>query len=182
MKFLKLFATLIFVFSIVVSSIAQQIVWSETKLTWKDFTKRAGHKEFYKSFTNAGISFFLDEKNDIITIEVIAYFNPEESWVHRDFQNDVLLNHEQLHFDITELYARRMRYQMAQYIGMDAEEFARKNLVDKVKKIYKDQYNEMQDEQRRYDAETAHGTNDKEQEKWLLMVLESLVELESFSH
>ena len=85
MKFLKIPAALLFVIGFVVSSFAQQIVWSETKLTWEDFTKRVGKKEFYKAFTNSGISFMLDEKNDSITIEVVAYFNPEESWVQRDF-------------------------------------------------------------------------------------------------
>lgn len=111
----------------------------------------------------------------------MAYFNPDESWVQRDNQTAPLLAHEQLHFDIAELYARKMRQKMFQYVGMNAEEFAKRKLSDEVKKIYRDYYNEMTDEQKRYDTEARHGLDTEAQANWEKLVSRDLESLRHFS-
>lgn len=50
-----------------------------------------------------------------VVVDVYAYFSPRQSWYHKDMADDHLLSHEQLHFDITELYARKLRKKIATY-------------------------------------------------------------------
>ena len=44
-----------------------------------------------------------------LDFEVNAFFYPNESWYKPDVCNNLILSHEQLHFDITELHARKFR-------------------------------------------------------------------------
>lgn len=51
------------------------------------------------------------------TFQVASYLNPSRSWVRDSscFANPLILTHEQVHFDINELYARRIRSLVADY-------------------------------------------------------------------
>jgi hypothetical protein len=51
------------------------------------------------------------------TFQVASYLNPSRSWVRdsSSFTNPLMLTHEQVHFDINELYARRIRVLVADY-------------------------------------------------------------------
>ena len=45
--------------------------------------------------------------------KVYAHFYPDKSWVIKEQSSEHILNHEQLHFDITELHARKFRKQLS---------------------------------------------------------------------
>src|SRR5699024_5538989 len=47
--------------------------------------------------------------NNTPSILIIGYMIPSESWVKENKKSDYLLKHEQLYFDICELYARKIR-------------------------------------------------------------------------
>lgn len=51
------------------------------------------------------------------TFQVDSYLNPRHSWVRdsASFANRLILAHEQVHFDINELYARKIRELVASY-------------------------------------------------------------------
>jgi len=51
------------------------------------------------------------------TFQVASYLNPSHSWVRdsSSFSNRLTLSHEQVHFDINELYARQIRVLVADY-------------------------------------------------------------------
>ena len=87
------------------------------------------------------------------------------SWCKENMRNDYTLAHEQLHFDITLLMAKKMVVAMRNYKGYTVENFSKK-----ITAIYND-YNKkiaiMQDE---YDEETNHSINIKEQQEWILKI------------
>ncbi|WP_264524259.1 hypothetical protein [Flavobacterium sp. N502536] len=87
-----------------------EILWSKNrKLTWEDFK---GIPDRTDSLTVAGttstIKFeYSTTKNMITNYKLQSIFIKSKSWT---ITNSIqLLAHEQLHFDITELYARKIR-------------------------------------------------------------------------
>src|SRR5207245_11152500 len=94
-----------------------------------------------------------------------AAFHPRASWVQAAVLGDSsgsprVLAHEQTHFDISEVYARRLRAhfrQLANPCGRSDTDLAMEaqRLVDEEKAM-----------QRRYDAEPAHGLRRREQAEW----------------
>ena len=73
-----------------------------------------------------------------------------------------LLRHEQLHFDLAELTAAKIRRRLSELKGPCA-------LPDRdavVEKIVVELTDEFGKEQTRYDAETAHGTKPQVQQQW----------------
>src|SRR5690606_40361550 len=69
--------------------------------------------------------FSRDWSSDVCSSD-LSYFNPHLSWVVPASRNDYLLKHEQLHFDITELHARKLRRELAnisvEKLGKNAKE------------------------------------------------------------
>ncbi|WP_245603093.1 DUF922 domain-containing protein [Maribacter antarcticus] len=80
------------------------------------------------------------------------------------------MGHEQLHFDISELYAREMK------IRLDDELFTHGNIKAKVKSIYREINKELDDFQNLYDAETNFSRDLDKQEEWMLKITKALQE------
>lgn len=97
---------------------------------------------------------------------VQSVFNTNESWVVPEGRNDYVLRHEQIHFDITEIYSRKLRKEL------DDANITSDN-ADKAKPIFEKIFNEMERRQIRYDQETQRGDKSETQEHW-----EAVVELE----
>jgi hypothetical protein len=87
-------------------------------------------------------------------VEGGAEFYPERSWVRPERKTDRLLAHEQGHFDITEVFARRMRKGIREAnIGCNDEARAEAE----GKRILKELDAEWGKAERAYDAETKNG-------------------------
>lgn len=72
-----------------------------------------------EGFIQTGIAFRYEARNGRTTgFEVFAYMVPDESWLASK-NNLLTLAHEQAHFNITEIYARRLRKKLA--VGMSTE-------------------------------------------------------------
>ncbi len=80
------------------------------------------------------------------------------------------MGHEQLHFDISELYAREMKRRL------DDELFTHGNVKAKVKSIYREINIELDDFQNLYDAETNFSRDLDKQEEWKLKIAQALQE------
>lgn len=144
-----------------------QIRYDQNKaLTWDDFTKRIRPNAVYKAFTYSGISFSVATVAGKVELDVYTYFDTKESWVEKDHQKPELLNHEQRHFDITELWTRKMKEELKAWDGMDVRAFLGREGDKKTQEIYDRLYEKMEEEQRRYDRETDHGTIKEQQVKW----------------
>ena len=73
-----------------------------------------------------------------------------------------LLEHEQLHFDIAELAARRLRTRFEDFKDGCAEPGGVESIQAMVVEIDR----ELQEEQSRYDRETNHGADARTQDRW----------------
>jgi hypothetical protein len=93
-------------------------------------------------------------KRTLFRLKCILILIPSQSWVHPDHKVPALLNHEQLHFDITELYARKMKKEMSKYYFLSVSEFVSKKIDTEVKSIFTSLYNEHMSIQQKYDVET----------------------------
>lgn len=137
--------------------------WSlEAPLQWADFSGKPDSPEtIYAAATYAGLA--LDVRDVTIsgrvTFKIRAVFDSRRSWAHPDRSDDYVLAHEQLHFDIAELYARRLERKLnALQLKVKDKEVAKRMLV---------QYNIAQmKEQERYDTECVHGLNQENQLSW----------------
>ena len=92
------------------------ILWQENKkLKIQDFkaenkdTVKVNQQQFLGAISAIRIEYssFQRNKNSVPDFSIKTYFDPNESWML--LKNDYVLQHEQIHFDLTELYARKMR-------------------------------------------------------------------------
>jgi len=90
-------------------------------------------------------------------ISAYSTFVPSESWMKKNIP--AVLDHEQLHFDITEYCSRKFCAEAATYDGCPHEKTKLKQLFNEVNK-------ECDQMQQLYDDETAHGLNRDAQQQW----------------
>jgi len=96
---------------------------------------------------------------------VVAAFRPKESWVRpamlkRPADSTRALKHEQTHFDLAEVHARRMRRHFAELIAPCR--VSTNDLSDIAERMVK----EEAAAQEKYDAETDHSRVPAEQARW----------------
>ena len=150
------------------------VYWDEHgELTWDDFKGYPAYeKENISALTASGIVQYTGCKEGRITYMVQAYFERNESWVKSEALTDYHLAHEQLHFDITELYARKIRKALAERRFLCGQETEFNAFVAKMS-------NEWQMAQLEYDKETEHSINHNMQKIWHLKIEESLEVLDA---
>ncbi len=144
---------------------ANKMNWKENTLSWKDFEGNPEGGSSFDASTNSGISYSWslrssEEKAEFL-YKVDTFFYPELSWVKPGKNSPLLLAHEQLHFDITELHGRKLRKTMAEFVP-DLKSDIKKVL----ERIYQKNENSRRQMQEKYDRETRHGQNEEAQEKW----------------
>jgi len=147
-------------------------------LTWQDFKGDANYNIKSAASTASGIYFrySLQQKNkkDIgFNTEVVAYFYPEKSWCKKGVVTKHILNHEQIHFDITELFSRKFRQRLAHVKPQ-------KNTKKVLNKLYATIRQELQSMQNLYDTETNHSINKVQQAKWNVFVEKALNKLDNY--
>ena len=152
----------------------EQVPWtSDFRLSWDDFKGAASQGSAAAATTASGISYDFStyyEDNELkIDFRVFTYFYPTQSWYRPKISNEVTLAHEQLHFDITEVYARKMRKQLATTKFSD-------NAKEEVRKIYKVTLRQLNDFQNKYDSETNYSRNLPVQKRWLTEIEKALQE------
>ncbi len=106
-------------------------------------------------------------------IRPYAIMNKDFSAVQHGSRNAYTLDHEQLHFDIAEAFARRLAVELAPTVGRGAtREEARADLIRRLQERYDSGLRELGELQARYDGETEHGMRKKKQKKWAAEVPE----------
>jgi len=156
------------------------IAWRpNVKLSWSDFK---GPLDIYSdaaAVTSSGITFSysLEKSNNRIlgfNALVQAHFYPEHSWFNGNKVNNHILAHEQLHFDITELHVRLLRYKISRLK-------LSQNIKKELDQLHKQAKIEMEEMQLLYDSESRNSTNKELQMKWEKFVHEKLEELDAFA-
>lgn len=178
-----LFSTLffLFLFAEVHAQMPQnRITWNSEPLTWENFIGEPDPSNPFHANTSSGLSYSWSMKTSGSETEFIydvgAFFFPEESWVKQGKLTNNLLIHEQLHFDITELHARKLRKAMEEF---DLKKT--KNVKAALQAIYKRTETERAIMQNKFDAETRHSMDEAEQLKWQKFIQQELLKLKEFS-
>jgi len=161
--------------------VEEKIPWEEgILLNWEDFKAPTPQNSKFKANTNAGITYSwglkIENVNKTLNYEVNSYFYPHLSWVEQGSKNAYLLKHEQTHFDITELHARKLRKELSEINLNELNQDTRKFLND----LYKTIENERSLMQKEYDWETNHSLNKEAEVKWQKLVKEELFKLRNF--
>ena len=153
-----------------------RISWKENvKLKWKDFKGAPDLSTDLDALTDCGID--MDYKTDAQgnwKITVTNYFDKKLSWA-KDTSSKDLLQHEQLHFDICELYTRIARKRFSVFKKADEKS------MQLIKTTGQTTLNEWQKEEVKYDTETNHGLKKDKQKIWNDKVKKSLLELKAFA-
>tara|TARA_R110002049_G_scaffold40547_3_gene123301 strand:- start:1479 stop:2009 length:531 start_codon:yes stop_codon:yes gene_type:complete len=133
------------------------------KLSWADFKGRPSAISNAAAITASGITYSFSAQGTAdkmeLDFEVSSYFYPKKSWYKPQLANPTVLGHEQLHFDITEVYARKLRQELAK------TKFS-KNAKAEVKEIYRNILKELNDFQSKYDSETNFSRDTVQQLIW----------------
>ncbi|WP_240729799.1 DUF922 domain-containing protein [Flavobacterium sp. ASW18X] len=147
---------------------------SKQKLSWSDFKGKIPKDAAAAATTASGITYNYSANiwyHEVkVTITITAFFYPNQSWYRPELVNERVLQHEQLHFNITELYARKMK------LVVERTAFT-ENVKEEIQKIYKDTLKEMKDLQERYDWETSFSRNAEAQQRWNKRIAEALERL-----
>jgi len=137
------------------------IYWSEDyKLDWTDFKGQpAFENQQISALTSSGIVHYKGCKEGKIDYNVKAYFEKQESWVKEEARTEHHLIHEQIHFDITELYARKLRKLLADNAFKCGQEHQFEAAINNFIEIW-------HNEQRSFDKNTRHSLDRNAQKEW----------------
>ena len=152
---------------------------AQNKVTYKDYPK-VDWSDFYAtppvSNFSASISTGLSYSWSLISgpngvkfdYEIQANLHRDSSWSKYTSGKYEVLKHEQLHYDITELFARKLRKAFSEYK-------VTKNVKRDIERIYKKIESERNQMQIRYDKETNHSLITSKQKEWEVFVFEQLL-------
>lgn len=150
------------------------IPWTYDRLlTWNDFKSppRTGTDAVASTSTTLGLSYIL--KGGQLEYEITCNFSKKRSWGL--IKTDYILAHEQAHFDITELFARKLHQQLGAYTPV------RKTFQKDVNTIYENVVKAKEAFQKMYDGETDHSRKKVRQEEWLVRIDDLLAETEALA-
>lgn len=152
------------------------IKWSEDyKLTWADFQAKPKKNHVASAMSDITFSVSVHSEGKYLIVYIQPSFNPKGSWAKEEDRVDELLKHEQIHFDIYEVNARKMRQelQMKKLTTANSQETVN-NLMEK--------YGNLNIKvQERYDGETDHSLKKDKQEKWNEQITVELESLKDYS-
>ena len=158
-----------------------KILWDENRpLEWKDFQAAPNPNNPFYANTNTGISYswsFRASGDELeFVYDVYSFFLPENSWMRSGKGSENLLAHEQLHFDITELHARKLRKKLKEFDPTSV-----KDLKKTLGEMYRRMEAERKAMQEKFDADTDHSIRANVQLEWQKRIQQEMSALEDFS-
>jgi hypothetical protein len=144
---------------------ALSVSWDANRpLRWEDFQGpvRRGAPDNIAAETNCGIGIETGQvrQHEKAHVAVSNRFDKSASWVRPGHAQPDVLRHEQGHWDICELYTRKMQARF------DAAEITGANLKTEAQRIYDEVTHEYLARQQLYEEETQHGTLPAQQARW----------------
>lgn len=151
------------------------IQWKDgQKLTWADYKGKVDSAADAAASTATYLGIEYNFSNNSVDYKITCSFSKTKSWgLHK---NDHILSHEQGHFDITEIYARKLNKQMKNY------QFNKDTYKTDLRKIYMTILEEKENMQNSYDDETNHSINREKQAEWSRKISDLLNEYKTFSN
>ena len=177
MRILKSFPALL-VLTLPLLSFSQDkeelIDWTITRpLTWSDYkgSPDSNSDAAASTTTYLGIEYTLDQKG--FGWKIQCSFSITKSWGRSKTPH--VLKHEQGHFDIAEIFARKLNKEMKEY------QFSQTTYKTDLKAIYTSITTEKETLQDQYDRETDHSRKKEEQVEWEKKIEKMLAELKDYS-
>jgi hypothetical protein len=135
------------------------------KLKWSDFKGPIRAMGVYSAAVFTSFLYEGGAKMEdgfiVMDIALKTYLVKEGSWAKPIVIGDnYSLNHEQRHFDICEIISRRFQKKLS------IELFSIDDFDSQIQYMYLEMYRELHKLQERYDFETSHGQDTKEQQRW----------------
>lgn len=141
----------------------EMIPWSgHRRLTWEDFQCAPMRNTEAVALTSTSLGISYKVKNSQFIYDITCTFSKRHSW--GILRTPYILAHEQGHFDITELYARKLHYRLQNY------RFNAATFKSDINNIYQSVVKEKEAFQEQYDRETDHSRKKVRQEEWLVHI------------
>lgn len=172
---MKIAITLILIFLFNRSFAQDTIYWQPNyKLKWQDFQGIPDSSSKDGAISYPVIRYHLSANEDSFNVKVICFFIRSKSW-SKFKKNDTLLMHEQGHFDIAELFARKLRKTFSEY------KFNRQTVGKDIDKIFLLNRQQRTETDMLYDKETNHSQNTRQQVLWIKKIKTELDSLKDFA-
>jgi hypothetical protein len=138
----------------------EYIPWlSNYRLTWDDFRCEPKRNTDAVASTSTALGIAYQIKGGKLTYQVTCKFSKVKSWGL--VKTPYILAHEQGHFDVTEIFARKL------YQALKGYSLNRNTFQQDINEIYETVVEAKEAFQKSYDRETDHSRNKKKQEEWL---------------
>ncbi|WP_343671735.1 hypothetical protein [Chitinophaga sp.] len=152
----------------------ESIQWSSLrKLTWSDYKGTPYRDQDTNIAARTNCRFGI--KINGLHVDVISEFIPGRSNVRPGKETAALLAHEQLHFDLCEVYARLLRKELQKSPLTNA------NVAAISRDAFLKYYDAYKERQIIYDNETHHGLNQEKQKLWNAQVATALADLADYA-
>jgi hypothetical protein len=152
----------------------EMIEWNASRrLTWSDYkgSPDPASDAAASTTTYLGIQYKMDEKG--FSYKIQCRFSLTRSWGRN--KTDFILKHEQGHFDIAEIFARKLNKKMSEY------QFNKATYKTDLKSIYDGITKGKETLQDLYDSETDHSRKKQQQLEWSEKIEKMLGELKDYS-
>ncbi|HYM95347.1 MAG TPA: DUF922 domain-containing protein [Chitinophagaceae bacterium] len=146
---------------------------NHNKLVWNDYKGSIDPSSDAAASTATYLGINYNISNSSVSYKISCWFSKNKSWGR--YKSEYILSHEQGHFDITEIFARKLNKMMSDYT------FNRNTYQQDLKKIYRDILNEKEKIQNQYDKQTDFSRNKEKQEEWLKKIADMLDDLKEFA-
>ena len=174
---------LLFILLLPLSLLAQdsKIPWTQSvKLTWSDFEAPVDASSEFYAWTQYYFNYnYKWDGEGKVTVNVKTSFVKNQSWRNTSKSlSPVLLKHEQGHFDLAEVYGRKMRKAYTAYCFSHKHTANTKTEIDDI-------FNKLLDEthvaQAQYDQQTGHSRAIGQQEEWNTKIAAMLAGLSEYA-
>ena len=147
-----------------------QLRWSDFQAPTKDF------RGFAIATASCGFVYDLDWHDGEWQINVSVFFYCHESWQNNNYHIEDVLTHEDLHFDICEVFGRKFYKGV---VELREEGNATRRAIWYLYDRLQEEYDEYQDI---YDDDTGNSTNGGEQRRWERNIKQMLDDLSDYGN
>lgn len=151
----------------------EMIDWSaERRLSWNDFRGRPDPVSPNAALTSSNIHVDFEFDARELKYKIRCRFNTEKSWGR--VKTDYILAHEQGHFDITEIHARKL------YKALKNYKYNPKTVSADISALHQQVMTDQHNMQSAYDQQSDHSRNPVRQAEWDLKIQEELKALDAY--
>jgi len=144
------------------------------RLNWDDFLCAPKRNTDAVASTSTALGIAYQIKSGKLTYQITCKFSKKKSWGL--VKTPYILAHEQGHFDITEIFARKLNQALQNYT------LNRPTFQKDINTIYDSIVSTKEAFQAAYDGETDHSRNRRKQNEWLDRIDNLLAETQPYAN